>query len=343
MRTPGVWVFLESYHGRLVKASFEAAAASVSLAATLQGSVSGIFADKGRVAEADCATLAEMGIERILYLRDAEKYPDPELSILWTLKYLWESRNPGMCVFGATDRALCLAPQLALVVGAGCISEATYVRVVGGRVHVTRPILGGKLAEIVRFASESGGVVRTSSKAFEVSFLPGTGSHKVPDCEELICCSPPYSRPEQKVVAYKREDANTLDLEDASIVVAGGRGLGSQENFRLLEGLAEALGGTVAASRVAVDLRWASKEKLVGQTGRKISPELYIACGISGASQHVVGIKGARTIVAINTDPHAPIYRYATWGILGDAATCVSLLTRMVRAYREGRVDMADR
>ncbi len=130
--------------------------------------------------------------------------------------------------------------------------------------------------------------------------------------------------------------AAQVALEDADIVVAGGRGMGSREGFALLESLAELLGGTVGASRIAVDLGWAPREKLVGQTGAKVTPDLYIACGISGAHQHLQGMKQSRSILAINTDPTAPIFRVATWGIVADAREVIRNLLLETRR-RESR------
>ena len=134
------------------------------------------------------------------------------------------------------------------------------------------------------------------------------------------------------VLETSQEPSHKLDIEDAEIIVAGGKGIGSEKGFALLQVLAEILGGAVAASRIAVDLGWAPKERLVGQTGKKVAPELYIACGISGAHQHRAGMKGARYILAVNTDPAAPIFQVATWGIQGDACQVVKEMISLLKS-----------
>jgi len=335
-----IWVFLETFRGRILAESFEAAAACTSLSGRLGCTAVGVLWGAEETCDADRARLLAIGLRRAIRLKAAQagEGDDTECSMLWALRCLCGAKRPAKVFFGATDLGGRLAPQLAALLGLGCVSEATYFGVVGESVHVTRPILGGSVAEIVRQASEETGcIVRVLRKAFEVDFSPSALSGREPgklEIEEIPSPPPPMDGlPEKKTLATIPDDARTMDLEDAPVVVAGGKGIGSERGFQLLEGLAEALGGTVAASRVAVDLGWAPREKLVGQTGRKVSPELYIACGISGASQHIAGMKGARFVLAINTDPNAPIYRYATWGIVGDAISCVAALREVAMAY----------
>jgi electron transfer flavoprotein alpha subunit len=132
------------------------------------------------------------------------------------------------------------------------------------------------------------------------------------------------------------EEASGPSLEDADVIVAGGRGLGGPENFALVEDLAKALGGAVAATRAVVDAGWYPYATQVGQTGRTVSPKLYIACGISGAIQHKVGMQGSGTIVAINKDPNAPIFEFADLGVVGDVHQIVPKLTELVRERKGG-------
>src|SRR5213076_2490140 len=132
------------------------------------------------------------------------------------------------------------------------------------------------------------------------------------------------------------EESQGPSIEDADVVVAGGRGLGSPENFALLEGLAKALGGAVAATRAVVDAGWYPYAAQVGQTGRTVSPKLYIACGISGAIQHKVGMQGSGTVVAINKDPNAPIFEFCDLGVVGDLHEIVPKLTELVQQRKAG-------
>jgi electron transfer flavoprotein alpha subunit len=138
------------------------------------------------------------------------------------------------------------------------------------------------------------------------------------------------------MVEQAHEESSGPSLEDADVIVAGGRGLGKPENFSLVEDLAKALGGAVAATRAVVDAGWYPYAAQVGQTGRTVSPKLYIACGISGAIQHKVGMQGSGTIVAINKDPNAPIFEFADLGVVGDVHEIVPKLTELVRERRGG-------
>jgi electron transfer flavoprotein alpha subunit len=129
-----------------------------------------------------------------------------------------------------------------------------------------------------------------------------------------------------------REIPSQLDITDAEVIVAGGKGMQSEEGFALLDELAQVVGGTVGATRMAVDMKWRSRESMVGVTGKVVSPEIYIACGISGAIQHVMGMRSSQTILAVNSDPHAPIFRIATLGIVGDVR---QVLPVMIGSFRE--------
>jgi electron transfer flavoprotein alpha subunit len=153
---------------------------------------------------------------------------------------------------------------------------------------------------------------------------------KVPAVEELH-----FSKPQSKIVVkeFVTHGIKKIDLTEASVIVSGGRGMGGPENYKILEELAEVMGAVVGASRASVDAGWRPHSDQVGQTGRTVSPTLYIACGISGAIQHRVGMGNSKVIVAINKDPEAPIFGFADYGIIGDVFEVVPALTREMKKY----------
>ena len=138
------------------------------------------------------------------------------------------------------------------------------------------------------------------------------------------------------VEAIVNELPSEIDLADADVIVAGGRGMQSKQNFKLLDELADVIGGVVGATRMAVDLEWQARDRMVGVSGKVVSPDVYIACGISGAIQHVMGMRSSRNIVAINVDPGAPIFRIASLGIIGDVR---EVLPVMIEAFRQRKLE----
>lgn len=206
-----------------------------------------------------------------------------------------------------------IAPRLAYRLGAGLVTDAVDVGVEDGRVTMTKPVYGGKaMAKIAANTATQIALVRerTVAAAAETG-----GSAPV----ETLAFSPSEAAGRVRVVdKVAAEGADAVNLEDASVIVAGGRGLGSADAFAELEEIANTLGGAVGATLAAVDAGWVPASMQIGQTGKAVAPNLYIAVGISGASQHVAGITGSKTIVAINKDPDAPIFRYAHVGVVGD-------------------------
>lgn len=205
-----------------------------------------------------------------------------------------------------------MAPRLAHRLGAGLVTDAVDVGVEGGRVVLTKPVYGGKaMAKIAAKTATQVALLRerTSGAAEETG---GTAS------VEAVDFAPAAAARVRVVEKVAAEGGDAVDIEDASVVVAGGRGLGGPEAFADLEAIADTLGGAVGASLAAVDAGWVPATMQIGQTGKTVAADLYIAVGISGASQHVAGITSSKTIVAINKDPEAPIFRYAHIGVVGD-------------------------
>lgn len=314
------WVVVECPQGKIVRESLEALSVGLSFQKQYSMETAVLWAGR-RPDDAQLAYLASLDVRRMLLLEGTEDAG--EAALLAGLKELYLERKPQVVLFGAGPLSLALAPGLAALLNVGYVAGVTNLRRIGDTLSLTRPRMQGALSEVLRFFPPTHGLVSLYPRAFDV---PGPAKGR--PAGQLVQEIHPLREPEHtsgrvEVIERSLEPAEALELEDAEIVVAGGKGMQSEADFALLHDLARSLGGAVAASRIAVDLGWAPKERLVGQTGKKLFPELYIACGISGAHQHQAGMKDARHILAVNTDPQAPIFRIATWGILGDAPQVV--------------------
>jgi len=228
-----------------------------------------------------------------------------------------------------TPRGADLAPRLAFrlnsAVATGCVAVAAE----GGTLHFTRSCYGGNARETVSFKTlPAVATVRGGCG----DALPADPARR----GEIVALDGALPASRIRVVERRRESGGEVRLEDARVVVAGGRGLGGPEGFEVLRGLAGALGGVVGASRVPCDLGWCPHSMQIGLTGKTVTPDLYVAVGISGASHHLAGCGGAKNIVAINTDPEAAIFRDARFGIVGDFQKIVPALAAEVRTLRSG-------
>jgi electron transfer flavoprotein alpha subunit len=231
--------------------------------------------------------------------------------------------NAGMILAAHNSSGADLVPRLAFRLGAGCATGCVAIENQNGALHFTRPCYGGNARETVSF--KTGAVVATV-RAGIYNALPADTARR----GETIAVALPPSR--VRVIERKRDSGGAQRLEDAKVIVAGGRGLNDAEGFKVLEPLAQVLGGVVGASRVPCDLGWCSHAMQIGLTGKTVTPDLYIAVGISGASHHLAGCGNAKTIVAINTDPNAAIFRDAKFGVVGDYAKVVPALTAAINA-----------
>lgn len=320
-----VLVFAEVRAGDLRKVSLEAVTAGRQLAdLSGGGSVHAVLAGDAGIAS-KAGALAEYGADSVLVLEHAgfAQY-NPE-ALAATLAQRLGSGTYGYAVFSATAQGRDLSPRVAAKVGAGLAPDLTGFTMDGGTVLGQHFNMNGKtIATLALMGAPAVLSVRPAA------FQPAANAR--PLATEAIPSATDPSASRVKVVELKQGNTGKIDLNDAPVIVAGGRGLKAAENFRLCDDLADAFGNAaVGATRAVTDEGWRPHSDQIGQTGRNVSPNLYIAVGISGAIQHLAGMRTSKTIVAINKDKDAPIFKIADYGIVGDVFEVMPALTQAVR------------
>ncbi len=319
----------EQTGGAWHKMSWEALAAGQSLGAALGRPVAAVVMGEG--ADALEAEAAGCPVERVVSLRHpllAEYTADGYTA---ALRELIRSLNPYLVVLPHTYQVRDFAPKLAASLDRGLISDAIGFRVEGGVPVFVRQLFQGKMNADVVFAGDPPYFVSVQAGAFRADQLPRGGSPARVERPPVALEAPQVrTRPLERF----QEAQRTVDLGSAEIIVAVGRGIKGPENLPMIEQLAAALGAQIGASRPVCDSGWLPLERQVGSSGQTVAPKLYVAVGISGAIQHVVGMKGARTVVAINKDASAPIFEIADYGIVGDLFEVVPALTAALQSSR---------
>jgi len=235
--------------------------------------------------------------------------------------------RPALVLFGHTLIGRDLGPRVAFRLGAGLVTDAVGVSVEGGDLRAVKPVYGGKVLATMAWEGEGPRLATLRPRTVEPA-APQPGRTAI-----TVTLDPPpdLGAGRSRVAERRRAAAEGPRIEDAPVVVTGGRGLGTGENFKHLEELAALLGGAVGGSRAATDAGWTTSAQQVGLTGKVVKPKLYIAVGVSGAMQHMAGCQGAKTIVAINTDARAPLFQYAHFGVVGDWAKVLPAFTAKCR------------
>lgn len=326
-----IWVICEPEGGQINATTFEMLAVAQDLAQKAKYACCAVYiGPKGRVNTAD---LIAGGADKVYVIED-DKYETYNTELYTDgICQLIKAYNPSAVMMGATCDGRDLAPRIAARMKTGLCADCTEVDITeDGLVAWTRPALGGNIyATIVcdEMRPQMGTVRPKVFKALEkdasrtgevINFVPAPGC---------------VSRIEVVEVAPLVAD-NAIKIEEADVICAGGRGFGEEENFKVLEQLAALFeNSAIAGSRAAVDEGWISHGQQVGQSGKTVTPKLYFACGISGAIQHISGMKDADCIVAINRDSHAPIFTVAHYGIVGDVKVILPKLIEKIKAYKE--------
>jgi len=308
----GVLVFCEVKDGKLKKASREALTIARKLGA-----------DDVVVVTGDAAVAEEAGRYGAKTLYVAEIGPYTTEVYTAAMKQVCDEVKPDVVLLGGTSNGRDLAPRLAARLNAGVASDVDRLEWAGDKIRARHPVYSGKVFATVEVTSKPA-VATTRPNAFPAEEVSGAPAASVQTISVSVDAK-------AKLVDTKVPEAGELSIAEADIIVSGGRGLKEAANFSYIRDLAHAIGGAVGASRATVDAGWIDHQHQVGQTGRVVSPNLYIAAGISGAIQHLAGMSSSKHIVAINKDPEAPIFRVADLGVVGDLFTILPALTEEVR------------
>ncbi len=309
-----VLVIAEQVDGAFRKVTFEALTA----ARALGGDVNALVLGDG--IEAAAAELGAYGAAKILVADDAALADYTVDAYTNVVADVIVQSNPSVVMIGATTQGKELSARLSARLDAPMASDCIDVKLEGDQVVATRPMYGGKILADVAL-SGAPAVVSLRPNTISAEEAPADGA------VEKVAATVGEVRTQVK---SKQLETGKIDLTEAEVVVSGGRGMGG-EDYSSIEALADALGAAVGASRSAVDEGWRSASDQVGQTGKTVSPNLYIACGISGAIQHLAGMSSSKVIVAINKDPEAPIFAKADYGIVGDLFEVVPALTEEIK------------
>jgi electron transfer flavoprotein alpha subunit len=327
----GVFVYVQQVDEKITGVSYELIGKGKQLSADLGCEVTAVLL--GHKIAGLCPALAKYGADHIITVDDPalETYmTEPYAHAMYTVL---TEKKPAVVLFGATAIGRDLAPRLSARIHTGLTADCTKLEIdpETKNLMMTRPAFGGNIMATIlcpdhrpQMATVRPGVMQRAEKneatvpAVEQFPIAGLSEHKNVVIRDIV-----------------KTTAGKMDIQDAKILVSGGRGMGAPENFKILEDLADALGATVSSSRACVDAGWVEKDRQVGQTGKTVRPNLYVACGISGAIQHLAGMEESDIIIAINKDPSAPIFEVADYGVVGDVRQIVPLLTQEIRKLAE--------
>jgi electron transfer flavoprotein alpha subunit len=325
----GVWVFAEQHRGVLSSVSLELLGEGRKLADKRNTKLSAVYIGHGIKDKAKDLIAYGADVVYVADHADLKDFNDDSYAAI--LINLAKQHKPEIILAGATAIGRSFFPKVASSLYAGLTADCTALDIDAetGHLHQTRPAFGGNIMATIMTPNHRPQMATVRHKVMKAAQRDDKRTGEIIDV--------PYTQngdARTKVIRTLEAIGETVNICEADIVVAGGRGLGSAKNFQLIEELAKALGGAVAATRGAVDEGWVPYPHQVGQTGKTVCPKLYIACGISGAIQHVAGMQSSEVIVAINKDPDAPIFNVATYGIVGDVHEVVPIMIKKVREMR---------
>ena len=322
-----ILTFAEQRDGKLRRASLEVVSEARRLAGPLGAAVTAVVVGPG--SEGLAGELASYGADRAIVFDDAAFGTYATEAWARAVAQAIADTRASVVLVPFTALGKDLAPRVAAKVGAGLASDCVSFELRDGKLTARRPVYAGKAYATVEWAGEPR-VATLRPNVFPLG--PPDASRKAEVAKATV-----ETASRARVTEVKATAAGKVQLTEAQVIVSGGRGLRGPEHFHLVEGLAEAMGAAVGASRAVVDAGWVDHQMQVGQTGKTVSPTLYVACGISGAIQHLAGMSSSKCIVAINKDADAPIFKVANYGILGDVFEVLPKLTEAAKAHFASR------
>ena len=323
----GVWTIAEQRDGEIRKITYEIVSEGRRLADALGQELTVLLL--GSNIKDKAAVLGQYGADKVIVA------DDPRLAVYTTDAYssviaeLVKANDPAMLLMGASVQGKDLSARLSARLGVGMAQDCTAFSTEDGNLVAIRPIYAGKAYAKVSFENSWPQMATARPKVMNTNEPDSSRSAQVIDATFSL----DDSALKTKVVDAMKDESGKVDLTEADKIVSGGRGMKGPENYQILEDLADLIGASVGASRSAVDAGWRPHADQVGQTGKVVSPNLYIACGISGAIQHMAGMSTSKVIVAINKDPDAPIFQKADYGVVGDLFDVVPALAEQVKKY----------
>jgi len=324
-----ILVYIEIQSGKLTRPAWEAVAAATCLAGDLEAPVAAVVLGSGLAALAQ--ELAAAGVREVVSVESALLADYTADGTSAALAEVIAARQPRFVVFSHTYQVRDFAPKLAAALDGGFVSDCVGYRKEGERLVFVRQVFQGKFCADVEFTGDGPNLVSFQASAFrEDAVKRGSSLAKISTFIPKLTAEVIRATPGERF----REAKQAVDLTQAEVIVAVGRGIKAVENLELAKKLADSLGGEMGASRPICDSGWLAMDRQIGSSGQTVAPKLYIGLGVSGAIQHQVGMKGSRVVVAINKDKEAPIFEVATYGIVGDLFEVVPPLIEEIKKVK---------
>jgi electron transfer flavoprotein alpha subunit len=321
-----IWIFAEQQNGKVRKVTFELLTAAAEFSKKTGQAVGAVLFGDGLQ---DAAKSLVPFADKIYLVEDPSLTPYTSDAYMVNIVPFVEELRPSVLLGGATSTGKDLFPRLAMHLQTGYAPDCTGLAVEeNGKLIAKRPLYGGKVFAEMTFSEARPQMATVRNNTFIVNENPNKSAQVIP--------IPPRVDPsllKKKVIGLERASGTKLDITEADVVVAAGRGIKGSENFKMIEELADVLSASVGTTRAVVDEGWRDQRDQIGKSGKNISAKLYMAFGISGAIHHVLGIGTCKTVVAVDTDPNALIFNYADYGIVGDLFQIVPALTEELRKF----------